>query len=112
MRITRITSNGEGNIARTHGKRRPGGAGIKLHQGAQMATKKQGSGWLKISEPVELEKALVRMLNKILMSDDPVSHAGKFAGLATAWIAARKLRLDVEEIKDLQAKVAALEARK
>lgn len=77
-----------------------------------LTTKKQGSGWLKISEPEDLEKAIARMLNKILMSEDPVSHAGRFASLANAWTNARRLRLDVQEVKELQNRLDALEAQK
>lgn len=79
----------------------------------EMATKKQGSGWLKISEPEDLERAITRMLNKILMSADPVSNAGRFASLANAWVNARRLRLDIKEVRELQAIVEALkEGRK
>lgn len=41
--------------------------------------KKRVSGWLSIRDPEDLERALVRMLNHILASDDPLSHAGRFA---------------------------------
>lgn len=78
-----------------------------------MSTKKMPVGWLKISEPDDLERAITRMLNKILASEDPVSHAGRFAALANSWVNARRLRLDVKEVRELQAMVEALrEGRK
>lgn len=70
------------------------------------------TGWLKISEPEDLERAITRMLNKILASEDPVSHAGRFASLANAWTNTRRLRLDVQEVRKLQERLEALEARK
>lgn len=77
-----------------------------------MATKKQGSGWVKISEPADLKKAITRMLNKILMSDDPVAHAGRFASLANAWTNVHRLFLEEEEITKIKDRLTVLEGRK
>jgi len=74
--------------------------------------KKRVSGWLSIKDPQDLEKALVRMLNKILSSSDPLEHAGRFANLANAWTNARKLRIDSEEIKAIRERLDQLEAEK
>jgi hypothetical protein len=57
------------------------------------------SGYMKIKGPEDLEKALGRMLNKILLSDDPLLHAQKFASLANAWINAKRLDLESTEWK-------------
>ena len=77
-----------------------------------MTTKKQGSGWLKISTPEDLQRALTRMLNKILMSDDPVVHAGRFASLANAWTNAHRLFLEEEEINAIKQRLDSLERNK
>lgn len=69
----------------------------------------KGSGWRKISSPEDLEKCIVTMLNKILRTTDPVSHAGRFASLANAWTNARKLRLESEEVKKLRQDIERLE---
>jgi len=69
----------------------------------------KGSGWRKISTPEDLEKCIVTMLNRILRAPDPLQHCGRFASLANAWTNCRKLRLDSEEIKNLQETVARLE---
>jgi len=69
----------------------------------------KGSGWRKISDPIDLEKCIVTMLNKILMSKDPIPHAGRFASLANAWTNARRLRLDIDDIKKLKEDIARLE---
>jgi hypothetical protein len=69
----------------------------------------KGSGWRKISNPEDLEKCIVTMLNKILMAVDPVAHAGRFASLANAWTNTRRLRLDSEEIKKLKEAINYLE---
>ena len=76
-----------------------------------MSTKKMGSGWLKISSPEDLQKALTRMLNKILMSEDPVMHAGRFASLANSWTNAHRLFLEEEEIAAIKQRLDALEQK-
>ena len=77
-----------------------------------MATiKNSGSGWLKISTPEDLKKAITRMLNKILMSEDPVMHAGRFASLANAWTNAHRLLLEEEEITKIRERLDALEQK-
>lgn len=70
------------------------------------------SGWIPIHEPADLERAIVRMLNKILSleKDKAVEQAGRFASLANAWVNVRKLSLESEEIVRLRERVAALEA--
>jgi hypothetical protein len=77
-----------------------------------MATiRNSGSGWLKISTPEDLQKAITRMLNKILMSEDPVMHAGRFASLANAWTNAHRLFLEEEGITAIKDRLDALEKK-
>jgi hypothetical protein len=66
-------------------------------------------GWLKISEPQHLETALVRMLNRILASDDPIAHAGRFASLANCWINAKRLELESGEWQEIKARLDLVE---
>ena len=74
-----------------------------------MSTKKQGSGWVKISTPEDLQKALTRMLNKILMSQDPVAHAGRFASLANAWTNSHRLFLEELQLAEIKERLEVLE---
>ena len=74
-----------------------------------MTNIKHPVGWLKISSPEDLQKALTRMLNKILMCEDPVTHAGRFASLANAWTNAHRLFLEEEEINAIKERLDALE---
>ena len=74
-----------------------------------MTNIKHPVGWLKISSPADLQKALARMLNKILMCEDPVTHAGRFASLANAWTNAHRLFLEEEEITTIKQRLDALE---
>ena len=74
-----------------------------------MATKKQGSGWVKISTPEDLEKAITRMINKILMSEDPVVHAGRFASLANAWTNSHRLFLEELQLAEIKERLEVLE---
>jgi hypothetical protein len=63
-------------------------------------------GWLKISEP---QTALVRMLNRILASDDPLAHAGRFASLANTWLNAKRLELEAGEWQEIKARLDLVE---
>lgn len=63
------------------------------------------SGYLKIKEPGDLEKALSKMINKILLSDDPLLHAQKFASLANAWTNCRRLALDSVEVEKVKQEI-------
>ena len=67
-------------------------------------------GWIKLKDPVDMENAIARMINKILLSKEPLIHAGRFAALANAWINCRRLSLDSIEIQ--QAKLEIEELRK
>lgn len=71
--------------------------------------RKKGSGWRKISSPEDLQSSIVTMLNKILMSDVPLSHAGRFASLANCWLNAKRLELEAGEWKQLKERVDELE---
>lgn len=71
--------------------------------------KPKGSGWRKISSPEDLRSSLVTMLNKILMSDDPLSHAGRFASLANTWLNAKRLELESGEWQAVRERVAIIE---
>ncbi len=77
-----------------------------------MSTKKMGSGWQKISKPEDLKKAITRMLNKILMSEDPVMHAGRFASLANAWTNAHRLFIEDEEMIAIKKRLDNLERKR
>ena len=74
-----------------------------------MTNMKHPGGWLKISSPEDLQKALTRMLNKILMCEDPVANAGRFASLANAWTNAHRLFLEEEEITEIKQRLDVLE---
>jgi hypothetical protein len=66
-------------------------------------------GWLKIENPVDVERALARGINKILTSGQCIEHAGKLASLCNAWVNCRRLKLDSEEIMLIQERLAKLE---
>jgi hypothetical protein len=71
--------------------------------------KKRVSGWLSIKDPEDLQKALVRMLNRILASDDPLQHAGRFASLANTWLNAKRLELEAGEWQEIKARLEIVE---
>ena len=66
-------------------------------------------GWLKIKEPKDLETAIQRMINKILTSEDPLEHAGKFAHLANCWLSAKRLEYEVGEWQEIKARLELVE---
>jgi hypothetical protein len=49
------------------------------------------------------------MLNKILMSEDPVVHAGRFASLANAWTNSHRLFLEELQLAEIKERLDALE---
>ena len=63
------------------------------------------SGYLKIKQPEDLERAITKMINKILLSDDPLLHAQKFASLANAWTNCRRLALDSVEVEKVKQEI-------
>lgn len=71
--------------------------------------KKRISGWLSIKDPGDLERAIVRMLNKILASEDPLVHAGRFASLANCWLNAKRLELEAGEWQDIKNRLEIVE---
>lgn len=77
-----------------------------------MTTKKMGSGWMKISTPEDMERALTRMINKIHMCDDPLLHAGRLASLANSWVNVHKLTLEETKIEAIEARLDAIEQMK
>jgi hypothetical protein len=77
--------------------------------GLKKTKKKRVSGWLSIKGPEDLERALVRMLNKILASEDPLAHAGRFASLANTWLNAKRLELEAGEWQKIKARLELVE---
>lgn len=67
---------------------------------------------MKISTPEDMEKALVRMVNKILMCEDPLLHAGRLASLANSWVNVHKLTLEETKIEAIEARLDAIEQMK
>jgi len=71
---------------------------------------RQGN-WLRIQSPADLEKALARMLNKILMDETPLVHAGQFASLANAWTNAHRVFLEEVELANIKTRLDILEGK-
>ena len=66
------------------------------------------SGYLSIKEPGDIEKAIAKMLNKILLSEDPLLHAQKFASLANSWVNCRRLNIDLIEVEQFKEELSEL----
>ncbi len=66
------------------------------------------SGYLSIKDPSDIEKAIAKMLNKILLSDDPLTHAQKFASLTNSWVNCRRLNIDTSEVEQVREELAEL----
>lgn len=79
---------------------------------AEEKKKNPGSGWMRISAPADIEKALVKGINKILMSGDVASQSGRLAALANSWLAAHRLHMETTAWEEIQARVEALEKAK
>jgi calcineurin-like phosphoesterase family protein len=68
------------------------------------------TGWMRIDEPKDMERLLVRALNKVLSSEDYLIHCGKIASLANARTNCRRLRLDSEKIIKINERLDKLES--
>ena len=68
------------------------------------------SGWMRLKEPSDIERALAKGINKILTSGQCIEHAGKLASLCNAWVNVRRLKLDSEEIKEIRERLTKLES--
>ncbi|HRS21417.1 MAG TPA: hypothetical protein P5510_06605 [Clostridia bacterium] len=75
-----------------------------------MTENRQGN-WLKIKSPADLEKALARMMNKILMDEQPLVHAGQFASLANAWTNAHRVLLEEDTLANIKQRLDILEGK-
>jgi glutamine synthetase type III len=71
---------------------------------------RQGN-WLRIQSPADLQKAISRMLNKILMDEQPLVHAGQFASLANAWTNAHRVFLEEVELANIKTRLDILEGK-
>ena len=61
------------------------------------------------TNPSGLRQGLNRLMNEILECDDPLSHAGQYASLATAMTSSQKFSIEIGEWKKIQDRVDALE---
>ena len=72
-------------------------------------SKKRRGDWLIIKEPKDLQRALQKMMNSILMADDKIDHAGQFAALANAWTNSFRANIDLIEMKEVKSRLEELE---
>jgi len=72
-------------------------------------SKSKNPGRVQHTNPVGLRAGLNKLMNKILVCDDPLSHAGQYASLANAMTASQKFSMEIGEWKKIQERVDALE---
>lgn len=70
--------------------------------------KKHPTGFVAIRSESDIQKALARRINRILMDQGEDHHGGQLAALCNAWINAAKFRLEVSEVEQFKAELAEL----
>lgn len=66
------------------------------------STKKHPSGYIALRGPDDVQKALARRINRILMDRGEDHHGGQLAALCNAWIAAEKWKFEVTDFRELK----------
>ena len=74
-----------------------------------MTSTKHPTGYVAIRSEKDLQKALARRINRILMDRNEDHHGGQLAALCNAWVNAARYGLESVEVKELRAKVEQLE---
>lgn len=69
---------------------------------------KHPTGYVAIRSPDDIQKALARRINRILMDRGEDHHGGQLAALANAWICAEKWKVEVKDFRELQKQVEEL----
>jgi hypothetical protein len=64
---------------------------------------------MRIDEPKDMERLIIRALNKVLSSYDYINHCGKIASLANAWTNCRRHRIEIEEFRVFEERLRQLE---
>jgi hypothetical protein len=81
-----------------------------LEQAAKMtSTKKHPTGYVSIRSPDDIQKALARRINRILMDQGEDHHGGQLAALCNSWIAAEKWKVEVSDFREIQRRLDELE---
>jgi hypothetical protein len=80
---------------------------IKQPQSADSKKRKRKSQ-IGHTSPKGLRQGLNKLLNAILVCDDPLSHAGQYASLANAMTNSQKFSFDINDFRKLQAEVEKL----
>lgn len=70
---------------------------------------KHPTGYIALRTPDDIQKALTRRINRILMDRGEDHHGGQLAALANAWINAAKWKVEVKDVQKLKEDIERLE---
>lgn len=68
--------------------------------------KKHPTGFVAIRSATDIQKALARRINRILMDQGADHHGGQLAALCNAWVNAAKFGLESVEVVELHKEIA------
>lgn len=71
--------------------------------------KRKRKGHIGHTSPKGLRQGLNKLMNQILVCDDPLSHAGQYASLANAMTNSQKFSMEIGEWKKIQDRLNELE---
>lgn len=66
---------------------------------------KHPTGYVAIRSETDIQKALSRRINRILMDRNEDHHGGQLAALCNAWINAAKFHVEVTEVRKLREEI-------
>ena len=69
---------------------------------------KHPTGYVAIRSPDDIQKALARRINRILMDRGEDHHGGQLAALCNAWVNCEKWKVEVKDFREVQKRVEKL----
>ncbi len=72
------------------------------------SSKKHPTGFVAIRSVSDIQKALARRINRILMDQGEYHHGGQLAALCNAWVNAAKFGLETIEVQEIKQEIAQL----
>lgn len=67
-----------------------------------MSTKKCRTGYIAIRSTEDIQRALARRINRILMDQGEDHHGGQLAALCNSWLSVEKWRFELVDFRELK----------
>ena len=70
---------------------------------------KHPTGYVAIRSAKDIQKALARRINRILMDRNEDHHGGQLAALCNAWVNAGRFDFEINEVRELKVRIELIE---